>query len=345
MGIPDEREARADQDLRVLPFEAADFLAAIVASSDDAIVSKNLSGVITTWNKGAERIFGYTADESVGQPITIVIPEDRKNEEPSILARIQAGERVDHFETVRRRKDGTLIDISLTISPIVDSRGRIIGASKIARDISDSKRHADERELLLRELHHRIKNLFSVTGSIIALAARNAATPGELALEMRERLSALARAHEITLPTLTGHAPENRETSLFQLLSSILAPYGQDDRRPWTLSGEDVTLQQGTVTNLALLFHEFATNSSKYGALSVENGTLDIRAAARADRLEIVWLEANGPTCSDVPPASSSGFGRILEATLSQSLNARIERTWMPAGVSIHVVLNEVTTK
>src|SRR3954468_19511067 len=96
-------------------------LAAIVESSDDAIVSKTLDGVIRTWNSGAQRIFGYTADEVVGKPILVIIPADRQSEEPQILARLQRGERVDHFETVRRRKDGTLVDVSVTISPVRDS--------------------------------------------------------------------------------------------------------------------------------------------------------------------------------------------------------------------------------
>lgn len=115
-------------------------LAAIVDSSDDAIVSKNLDGIITSWNPGAERIFGYTAAEAIGKHITLIIPDDRQNEETKILARLRRGERVDHFETVRKAKDGSLLDISVTISPIRDSSGRVIGASKVARDITGHKR-------------------------------------------------------------------------------------------------------------------------------------------------------------------------------------------------------------
>ncbi len=115
-------------------------LSAIVDSSDDAIVSKDLNGTITSWNKSAERLFGYTAEEIVGRPVTVLIPSDRQDEEPRIIERLKAGERVDHFETLRRRKDGTLLDISLTISPVRDEQGRIAGASKIARDITDRKR-------------------------------------------------------------------------------------------------------------------------------------------------------------------------------------------------------------
>src|SRR5579862_3249323 len=118
---------------------AEQLLGAIVDSSDDAIISKNLNGVITSWNKGAERLFGYTADEIVGKPVTMLIPSDRLDEEPQIIARLTRGERVDHFETIRRRKDGSLLDISLTISPIRDANGQITGASKIARDITRQK--------------------------------------------------------------------------------------------------------------------------------------------------------------------------------------------------------------
>jgi two-component system CheB/CheR fusion protein len=115
------------------------FLAAIVESSGDAIVSKDLNGIINSWNKGAERIFGYTSEEAIGQPATLLIPADRFDEEPVILDKIRKGQRVEHYETVRRRKDGSLIEISLTISPIRNAEGKIVGGSKIARDITERK--------------------------------------------------------------------------------------------------------------------------------------------------------------------------------------------------------------
>src|SRR5256885_4313891 len=126
--------------------EASRHLAAIVESSDDAIVSKDLNGIITTWNGGAEKLFGFSANEVINKPITVIIPPDRYHEEQQILDRIHSGERVDHFDTVRRRKDGTLINVSLTVSPIKHLDGRVIGASKIARDISERVRN-DRRRL------------------------------------------------------------------------------------------------------------------------------------------------------------------------------------------------------
>jgi PAS domain S-box-containing protein len=122
------------------PTPAAAHLAAIVESSNDAIISKDLSSIITSWNRGAEMTFGHKADEVIGKSITILMPEDRINEEPSILERIKRGEGIDHYETIRMHKDGRLLDISLTVSPIFDENGVIIGASKIARDVTDRKR-------------------------------------------------------------------------------------------------------------------------------------------------------------------------------------------------------------
>ena len=118
------------------------WLSAVIESADDAIISKTLGGIITSWNRGAERIFGYTSDEIVGKPVTLLIPPDHIDEEPTILARIKAGERIDHYETVRVAKDGSLVDISLTVSPIKDASGTIIGASKVARDIG-ARKHAE----------------------------------------------------------------------------------------------------------------------------------------------------------------------------------------------------------
>ena len=131
-------------------------LAAIVDSSDDVIVSKTLDGIITSWNPAAEHLFGWTAAEAVGKHITLIIPEDRRSEENEVLARLRRGERVDHFETVRRRKDGSLVDVSITVSPVRDGSGRIVGASKIARDITERRRIEQEREeLLAREQRAR----------------------------------------------------------------------------------------------------------------------------------------------------------------------------------------------
>ena len=178
-------------------------LAAIVESSDDAIVSKDLNSIITSWNAGAERIFGYSAREAIGRPITMLIPEDRSDEEPEILLRIRGGKRVDHYETVRRRKDGSLIDVSLSVSPLLDSTGRVVGASKIARDITPRKRaeedlrEADRRKdeflaILSHELRNPLAPLLNAM-SILQVAGREAESWTQTREMMERQLSHMVR--------------------------------------------------------------------------------------------------------------------------------------------------------
>jgi PAS domain S-box-containing protein len=148
--------------------QATRLLAAIVESSHDAIVSKSLNGVITSWNKGAERLFGYSAEEAVGQNITLIIPPERRDEERTILEQLTRGERVDHFETVRMRKDGSLLDVSLTISPMKDASGRVVGASKLARDITERKRAEEALRQAQTDLAHasRLTTMGEFTASL-----------------------------------------------------------------------------------------------------------------------------------------------------------------------------------
>jgi PAS domain S-box-containing protein len=141
-------------------------LAAIVDSSDDAIISKTLKGVILTWNAGAERLYGYSAADAIGRQMTMLLPEDRPDEENEILARISRGERVEHYETVRRTKSGESIDVSLTISPTRDMSGRITGASHVARDISERKKSEMQREQVIKELRDALRQVRTLQGLI-----------------------------------------------------------------------------------------------------------------------------------------------------------------------------------
>ncbi len=141
--------------------EAATRLAAIVEQSDDAIISKGLDGIITSWNYGAEQLFGYTASEAIGQPVTMLIPEERGDEEPAILERIGRGDRLEHYETVRRRKNGELFNVSLTVSPVRDLEGRVIGASKIARDITERVRAKEKLEQVVAERTSQLRETVS----------------------------------------------------------------------------------------------------------------------------------------------------------------------------------------
>ena len=206
-----------------LPGEAEDrlqHLAAIVDSSDDGIISKNLDGVITSWNKAAERLFGYSAEEAVGRHITLIIPSDRRHEEAMILDRLKRGERVEHFETVRVRKDGGMLDVSLTISPVKDSQGRFIGASKIARDITAQKR----AEQTLRENEQRLRALTD------ALEAQVRARTMELERRNREMLHQSQKLRELSHRLIRIQDDERRHIAreLHDSAGQILAALGMN---------------------------------------------------------------------------------------------------------------------
>jgi PAS domain S-box-containing protein len=330
--------ARDITDRRIVE-QTTERLAAVVETSNDAILTKNLDGIITSWNKGAERIFGYTASEMIGQPVTMLIPADKQDEEPRILARIRAGERIEHYETVRRRKNGSLVDISLTVSPLKNAKGVIVGASKIARDITEWRGAREQQDLLLREMDHRIRNLFSLASGVVNLSARTANTPQELAASVRDRLMALSRAHGLTLAKPADEQLAEHPATLHALIRTIASPYeerAQHEKERVVVSGPDAPLSNGSVTSLALLLHEFATNAAKYGALSTSSGSVHIHCAEDGDRFEVTWRERGGPRVDR--PTDREGFGSLLARTaVKGQLGGTISHDWAPEGLTIRL--------
>lgn len=316
---------------------AAQRLAAIVESSDDAILAKDLDGIITAWNAGAQRLFGYAAEEVVGKPITILIPLDRHEEEPRMLARIRAGERIGRFETVRRRKDGSLVEVSLSVSPVKDADGRIVGASKIVRDITEQRRAQERQVLLLREMSHRVKNLFALAGAVVTLSARSSASVEQLTEAVQSRLAALARAHDLTLADIRREKAAT-PTSLHALVRTIVSPYEEAPGRRVSISGPDLAVEGHAVTGLALVFHEFATNAAKYGALSMPGGQVEIALAVETDQLRLDWVERGGPPI--VAPPEADGFGTWLaDGTIKGQLKGDLVRHWHRDGLAITITL------
>jgi PAS domain S-box-containing protein len=307
-------------------------LAAIVESSDDAIISKDLNGVIATWNKGAERLFGYLEQEAIGKPITMLIPEQHRDEETRILERIHRGERIDHFETMRRRKDGSLVSISLTVSPITDGLGRIVGASKIARDITEQKRREEQINLLAREADHRTKNLLALAQATVHLT--NGETAAELKSAIEGRLRALANAHTLLAQSRWAGA------DLRNLALEELSPYCAEDLAGSRarIEGPSLMLEQQPAQAIALALHELTTNAVKYGALSIPSGRIAVSWRLQSgNRLFVRWVETGGPA---VTPPTRKGFGTRVMTRICEQLNGELKFDWRADGLICDITID-----
>jgi PAS domain S-box-containing protein len=300
--------ARIDAHLRMARIrheasEAIKRLAAIVESSDDAIVTTDLNGIVASWNDGAERIFGYTADEMIGRSITMLIPSDRNNEEVEILARIRGGERIHHYETARRRKDGGLADISLTVSPVKDAVGEVVGASKIARDISDKKQAQARQDLLTRENQHRTRNLFALVQTIVSNSFVGKMSVKDAERVVLSRLASLGKTHFMLIDS------EWQGADLAEIVRSEMSPYGGRVE----VEGPSLILTASAAQSFALALHELATNAAKYGALSNATGRVHISWSKLtwngSDRFTFRWQEIGGPP---VRPPVRNGFGSVV---------------------------------
>jgi PAS domain S-box-containing protein len=307
----------------------AAYLAAIVESSDDIIVSKTLDGYITSWNAGAERIFGYKAEDMIGQPITRIIPAELHGEEKKILTELRAGKRIDHFETVRIANDGSRVDVSLTVSPVRDKLGNIIGASKVARDITGRKQAEETQRLLVNELNHRVKNVLASVQAIAQHTLRKTKDPEEFASSFAGRIQSMARVHTL----LTSSAWTGAD---FRELLRDQLHIGTVDEARFTAWGPAVRLAPQMAMHLALMVHELATNSTKYGALAAPEGRITVNWSVRDTELIVRWQERGGPPVS--APASS-GFGLTLMEQSAKSCGGSARAWWQAGGVTWEIEL------
>ena len=305
---------------------AAARLAAIVDSSFDAVVSKDLNSIITSWNAAAERLFGYTPEEAIGQSVLMLIPGPLRSEEADIIGKIRAGERLESYDTTRLRKDGTTVSVSITVSPIKDATGRIVGASKIARDISAAREAEQRIRILLREVNHRVKNQFAVILSIIRESSNRARSPREFEEQVRARIMALSSSHDLLVNSDWSGA------GLFELAQEHLSIFGNSEQV--MLSGPLVMLQPNAVQNLGMAIHELGTNAAKYGALSAAGGQVELRWNLHTEdgirKLTLVWDETSAAIAKrDEGGAERRGFGSVvLERVVPLSLSgeARLVR-------------------
>lgn len=303
-------------------------LASIVNSSDDAIISKNLDGTITSWNTGAEKIFGFTADEIVGQSIVRLIPPDRLSEEKAIIQTIKRGHRVNTFRTIRLRKDGEPLHISATISPIFDAAGTIIGASKIARDVTQWQRSEDIRTMLMREVVHRSKNMLALVEAIVRQTVRRS-TPQDFAKRLSARLQSMAASQDLLVQENWAGVP------LKTLVKSQLG-YVEDLAGSRIIaSGPDVVLSPVGAQALGMALHELSTNALIYGALSTDDGRVDLRwdvAPGEIPRFTLSWQETGGPT---VVEPTDFGFGQVVLIRMTEAtLHGKVSYAFPPQGIT-----------
>lgn len=301
-------------------------LASIVDSTDDGIVSKDLNGIVTSWNRAAERIFGFSAEDMIGGPIMRLIPPDRQGEEQAILDSIRAGRRVDTFTSMRMRKDGSEVPVSVTISPIVGRDGVIVGASKIARDISQARKAEAIRDMLMREVAHRSKNMLAIVEAIVRQTVRTQSVDA-FASTLSGRLQSMAASQDLLFDN-------NWSGVEISALARSQLGHANDPAAPQIdIEGPPLILSPASAQALGMALHELSTNALKFGALSTRHGSVRLRWGIRdeTNRFVLVWTEAGGPP---VRAPEELGFGHLVLVRMTEaSLQARAAMHYEPTGV------------
>ena len=319
---------KAENTLR-FPF-GPDFQA-ILALVGDAIICTDDDGRIILFNRSAEVLFDYSVDELLGLSLDTLIPErfqDRHREDHKRFLAADVATRRSMAagrEVVGRRKDGTEFAVEVNLS-----RQHIDGhaiATAVIRDVSDRKVEEDQRQLVADEVAHRLRNTMAVINSIVTLTARNASSAADFETMLLGRFAAISRTNESLIRRSWI------EASLRELLESELAPYRNDDDRVM-LEGPYIAIDRDVAVALALVFHELATNASKYGALSTATGRLEVRwrvVGTETRVLEVLWLETGGPA---VKPPTRRGFGSKLIAGNLRGHGGTTELTYHVTGVT-----------
>lgn len=288
-------------------------LAAIVESSFDAIISKDMSGKIVSWNRAAERMFGYTEGEAVGRPIYLIVPADKRDEEGEILRRIKLGERIETFETVRRHRDGRPVPISITISPIKSRSGRLVGASSIARDITETRENERRLRLLMREINHRVKNQYAVVLAVIRQTATRSRSIEEFEKRIRDRIMALSHSHDLLSQV------DWAGVSIADLVTHQINPF--EALQTLQAFGPDIALDANAVLNIGMALHELIVNSLRFGADGSDGISVTWKVmpdpGGDAKLFELTWSEPAMQYAELL--AHDEGFGALVLCRLVPS--------------------------
>jgi two-component system, chemotaxis family, CheB/CheR fusion protein len=313
-------------------------LAAIVESSLDAIIGMTLDGTITTWNAGAERIYGYTAGEAVGSSLSLIVPPERQDELRTLIERGRRPQIGEPIEMERVANDGRRLVVASTVSPVRDGAGKVTLLSAFERDITERK-HAEERQhVLLAELNHRVRNTLATVLSLLRQSLRHSASIKEFSQAFEGRIRALAKSHDLLAATKWAGA------DLEALVVTALAPYRERGDRV-VVSGDRVILNAASALLFGMILHELATNATKHGALSNERGQVEVSWTknARTKRLAVTWAEMNSPHAAE--PGKSKGFGMtLIERGLAHELKGEAGFDFRGGGLrcSLEVPLAEI---
>jgi PAS domain S-box-containing protein len=308
-------------------------LAAIVASSIDAIVSIDFDDRVRTWNRGAEQLFGYKAEEILGQPADILVPEDQRAERAVFMQRLKAGEPIE-YQTLRRRKDGQLLNVWIRGATVRGPNGAFRSGSLIIRDVTAQHRHEEHVLFLMRELTHRSKNLLAVIQAMARQTLSHLTTPEDFVARFSERLSGLAGSHDLL------SSDDWAGAFLVQLIRSQLQPFGDLFGSRIFLEGQDVFLRPEAAQNIGIALHELSTNAAKFGALSVPEGSVTVAWKFVPDshggrRLNLLWEERGGPP---VVAPDHKGFGHmVMERITGAALGGQSKIQFASNGIRWHL--------
>lgn len=313
---------------RVHVESAARRLALIVESSSEAIVGMTLDRVITSWNRAAEEMYGYSAAEMLGQTLDVIIPADRLQELERCLENLRHGQRCEPFETVRVTRKGARLDVLISLSPVLDESGRLVAIASIARNITDRKRAERHLQLVMAELNHRVKNTLASIDAIAHQTIRHSDSLDEFQQAFSQRLRALAHAHNLLTKT------QWEGVALNDLLGLELRARCGDPSQ-MALGGPAIVLRPKAALALHMVVHELCTNAAKYGALCADNGRVrvdwTIHNRAGGEQVVIQWREEGGPP---VPQPTKRGFGsKILEATIPYELDGTVKLEFRETGL------------
>ncbi len=303
--------------------------AALVRASGDAIVGLSLGGVIDTWSPGAEAVFGHKAEEIIGRNASILVPAGYETEQGKVLDRLRLGEDIAPYDTLRQRKDGTLVFVGVRAAPILSLQNTPIGISVTLRDITERKKSDAHKLLLHRELSHRVKNSLAIIQSMARQTLRSTPDPAKFAQAFEGRLQALATAHNILTDANWAGA------DFATLAREQVAPFMPEGASRLKLKGPPLLLAPEVATTLGLVLHELATNAVKYGSLSVPIGLVSLSwniNDAKPPLMHLIWRESGGPT---VAPPKRRGFGSQLIARSG----LKTEQTFAPTGLVCDVEL------